>query len=139
MAPRTPRFQGRMGLTEPIWALRRRRGVGGPPVSDQWLTGGFGLDGLDGPSFARFRVRARAQYPQKQKNLFSRVCWKTKPVKPVKPKCGCNALNRLDCRKTEASDFQAQYDAVKPIRPKSRGAIINMRGRDEQKAQHVGF
>lgn len=130
MAPRTPRFQGRMGLTWPGWALRRRLGRGGGLLHINGLLANLGLTGLTGRHL-QGSAYARVKLVETQKDTFSRVGWKIEPVRPVKPKSAVNLLKRLDRLKARGSDFQAQADAVKPIGPNAAGTEINMRGSHE--------
>ena len=139
MAPRTPRFQGRMGLTEPMRALRSARGVGGRRKGNQALVSDFGPDGPDGPSFARFRVCARARHPENGKEPFSRVGWKIEPVRPVRPKLTSNALKSLRPADKHVRKYRAQWRCFAPIGPKARQGEINMRGSDEREPQDVGI
>ena len=138
MAPRTPRFQGRMGLTGPGWALRRKRGLGGRLLHIKGLPANLGLTGLTG-RLLQGSACARVKWVETQKDTFSRVGWKTEPVRPVSPKSTFNPLKRRDPLKAKRPDFQAQADAVKPIGPTSTGNEINMRGSHEREPQDVGF
>lgn len=130
MAPRTPRFQGRMGLTEPGWALRGKRGRGGRLLHINVLRASLGLTGLTG-CLLQGSACARVKCVETQKDTFSRVGWKIEPVRPVRPKSTFNPLKRLERLKATRPDFQAQSDAVRPIGPIATGTQINMRGRHE--------
>lgn len=139
MAPRTPRFQGRMGLTEPGWALRKKRGRGGRLLHINGLHAILGLTGLTGRLLQGSAYARAHEVGQRQKDTFSRVCWKIEPVRPVRPKSTFNPLKRLDRLKAMRPDFQAQADAVKPIGPNATSSQINMRGSHEREPQDVGI
>lgn len=130
MPPRTPRFQGRMGLTGPGWALRRKQGCGGVLLHLNGLQAHLGSTGLTG-RLLQGSACARVKWVETQKDTFSRVCWKIEPVRPVRPKSTFNPLKRLERLKSRGPDFQARADAVKPIGPNATGNEINMRGSHE--------